>query len=135
MFLLAPPSIFQKHDKQLCSHRAPTVYKCWPALPSDPLMFIICRLNMWLSRRAVAAMQHELQTLLKFYAANGDDSWFLTFPPRVPLSEHQLHLFVLKTSTCVDTLLSPSSHWSCAVNSQKQRTSITGVMRRIWKKT
>ena len=67
-------------------------------------------------QKSAAAMQHELQTLLKFCAANGDDSRFHTFSPRVPLSEHPLHIF-LETSTCVVTLLSRSSHWSCAVQS------------------
>ena len=37
-------------------------------------------------------MQHELQMIQKFRAANGDDSWLHTFSPRVPLSEHPLHL-------------------------------------------
>ena len=44
-------------------------------------------------QKSVAVMQHELQTLLKFDAAKGDDSWFHTFSLRVPLSERPLHLF------------------------------------------
>ena len=35
-------------------------------------------------QKSAAAMQHELQTLLKVYAANGDDSRCHTFSPRVP---------------------------------------------------
>ena len=53
-----------------------------------------------LPQHVVEAMQHELQMLLKFRAANGDDSWLHTFSPRVPLFEHPLYLF-LETWTCV----------------------------------
>ena len=44
-------------------------------------------------QKSVAAMQHELQTLLKFRARNGDSCWLHTFSPRVPLHEHPLQLF------------------------------------------
>ena len=54
-------------------------------------------------------MQHELQTLLKFCVAKGDNNWFHTFSPRVPLSEHPLRLFFLRlrlASFLVDALQS-----------------------------
>ena len=55
-------------------------------------------------QKSTAAMQHELQTLLKFCAANGDDSRFHTFSPRVPLSEHPLHIF-LETAVALQSLV------------------------------
>ena len=44
-------------------------------------------------QKSVAAMQHELQCLLKFRAVNREDGWQHTFSPRVSLSEHPLHHF------------------------------------------
>ena len=44
-------------------------------------------------QKSVAAMQHELQCLLKFRAVNSEDGWQHTFSPRVSLSEHPLHHF------------------------------------------
>ena len=44
-------------------------------------------------QKSAAAMQHELQCLLKFRAVNREDGWRHTFPLYVSLSEHPLHHF------------------------------------------
>ena len=95
-FCLLRRRFFQKHNKQLCSHRAPAMYKCWPALPSDLWMFKKLLPQHVVEQKSVAAMQHELQMLLKFRAANGGGSWLHTFSPRVPLSQRPLHLLFLR---------------------------------------
>ena len=41
-------------------------------------------------KQSVAAMQHELQMLLKCRVRNGNDCWLHTFSPRVPLHDHPL---------------------------------------------
>ena len=74
MFLRAPPTIFQKHDKQLCSHRSPRHLQML-ARSSLGLVDVKNLLPQHVvEQKSVAAMQHELQTLLKFCAAKGDDS-------------------------------------------------------------
>ena len=91
MFQPAPPSVFEKHKKQLCSHRAPRHLQM---LARSALGLVDVK-NLLpehvVEQTSVAAMQHELHMLLTFRASNDDDSWLHTFSPSVPLSEHPLH--------------------------------------------
>ena len=91
MFQLAPPSTSQKHCWHFQAHRGSRnlqklvrstlgltdVYNLLPARVVE--------------QTSVAAMQHELQCLLKFRAVNREDGWLHTFSPNVSLSEHPLH--------------------------------------------
>ena len=90
------PSVFQKHNKQVCSHRCPR-HRQMLARSALGLVDVYNLLpNRVVEQKSVPVMQHELPMLLKFPAANGEDSWRHTFSPRVPLSEHPLHLFSLR---------------------------------------
>ena len=51
MFLPSPPSVSQKHDKQLLSHRSPRHLQICHALHWDSLMSTICYPLRWLARR------------------------------------------------------------------------------------
>ena len=100
MFQPASPSVFQKHGEQLCLHRGPRHLQMLARSAVGLVDVYILLPEHVVEQKSAAAMQHELQMLLKFGAPNGDDSWLRTFSPRVPLSEHPMRLF-LETSTCV----------------------------------
>ena len=110
-FCLPRRRFFRNIKKQLCSHWGPRHLQMLArsALGLVDVHNLLPRHVV--EQKSVAAMQHELQMLLKFRVATGDDSWLHTFSPRVPLSEHRD--FDMRRS-----FLSPSSHyWSRAVNS------------------
>ena len=87
MFLPSAPSVSQKHDKQLLSHRSPRHFQ----ILSRSTLGLVDVYNLFpaqvVGQKSVASMQHELQTLLKFRAQNGDSCWLHTISPRVALHE------------------------------------------------
>ena len=52
IFCVLHRQLFRNVTSNFVRTGAPTIYKCWHVLPSDLVMFIICSLDMWLSRRA-----------------------------------------------------------------------------------
>ena len=75
MFLPVTPSVFQKHNKQLCSHRSPRHLQLLARSALGLVDVHNLLLKHVVEQKSVEAMQHQLQMLLKFRAANGDDSW------------------------------------------------------------
>ena len=63
MFLPSPPSVSQKHDKQLLSHRSPRHLQ----ILSRSALGLVDVYNLLpaqvVGQKSVASMQHELQTL------------------------------------------------------------------------
>ena len=91
MFQNAPPSTSQKHCWHLQSHRrSRNSQKLIRSILGSHRCLLPARV---VEQKSVAAMQHELQCLLKFRAVNREDDWHYTFSPRVSQSEHPLHHF------------------------------------------
>ena len=88
MFRPSPPSSSQKHCWHLQSHRGSQ--NLLKLVRSTLNLTDVCNLlpARVVDQMSVAAMQHELQCILKFRAASREDDWQHTFSPRVSLPEH-----------------------------------------------
>ena len=107
MFLPAPPSVFQKHNKQLLSHQGSRHLQM---LSRSALGLVdVCNLlpQYVVEQKSVAAMQHELQMLLKFRAANGDDKCLSHLLATRPSVRAPVAYFFLETPTCVVSCCRP----------------------------
>ena len=91
-----PRRRFQKHSKQLCWHPGPRHLQMLARSALGLVDVYNLLLKHVVEQKSVAAMQHELQMLLKFRASNGDDSWLHTFSLRVPLSRASVASFFLR---------------------------------------